>query len=113
MIIEFDSSVDRASEATQGDPVANFVLFPIHQTEEQRLELCRQLWAELHLKQDATPEWFSEWLARVPNFGCGCRDSFAAYLLTNPPRYDDWYAWTCEAHDWVNAKLGKPLHTER
>lgn len=65
-----------------------------------------ELWAELHSKEDPTPEWFEDWLKRVPNYGCGCQKSFRDYLKENPPRYDDWYAWTVEAHNWVNVKRG-------
>jgi hypothetical protein len=76
---------------------------------EKFLELCRSLWHELHIEQNPTPEWFAGWLARVPNFGCNCRSDFKKYLETNPPRYDDWYAWSVEAHNWVNARRGKPI----
>ena len=66
------------------------------------------LWQELHTKQDATPEWFADWVARVPSFGCGCQSWLAEYLVGHPPRYEDFYEWSVECHDAVNAKLGKP-----
>jgi hypothetical protein len=73
--------------------------------------IFRLLWAELHSKKNPTQEWFESWLLRVPEF-CGCQTSFREYLPTNPPRYDDWRRWSVEAHNWVNAKLGKPLWTD-
>ena len=73
---------------------------------EKQLELFRALWTELHSKENANPEWFEDWLNRVPQIGCGCQKSFREYIADNPPRYDDWYAWTVEAHNWVNVKRG-------
>lgn len=70
-----------------------------------------KLWAELHTKRDATPEWFAEWLSRVPNFRCSCRRDFEAIILANPPRYNDWFKWTVEIHNSVNKKLGKSIVT--
>lgn len=78
---------------------------------QTRVERGRKLWAELHTKQDATPEWFALWMQRVPSFGCGCRNAFAAIIAVNPPQYDDWFAWTVEAHNAVNDKLNKPQIT--
>lgn len=75
----------------------------------KRIELCGQLWTELHAQENPTRFWFAAWLSRVPNFGCSCRRDFSEYLKTNPPRFDDFYAWSVEAHNWVNAKLGKPI----
>ena len=69
---------------------------------------CHALWQELHTKQDATPEWFADWVARVPSFGCGCQSWLAEYLVGHPPRYEDFCEWSVECHDAVNAKLGKP-----
>ena len=75
---------------------------------ERRDELTRELWTELHLKINPTKEWFASWLKRVPSYGCKCADEFGAIINTNPPRFDDWFRWTWEAHNAVNAKLGKP-----
>lgn len=66
-------------------------------------------WKPLHTKQEPTPEWFEKWKAMIP---CSsCREDFFAYLLTNPPRYNDWFAWTVEAHNWVNVKLKRTKMT--
>ena len=74
---------------------------------QRRDELTRQLWAELHSKTNPTKEWFANWLKRVPSFGCKCRDAFEAIIKANPPRFDDWFAWTVEVHNAVNRKLGR------
>ena len=74
---------------------------------KQLLKLYHALWLELHTKKDATPGWFSSWLKRVPSFGCKCRDAFEAIIKVNPPRFDDWFAWTVEVHNAVNRKLGR------
>jgi hypothetical protein len=70
-------------------------------------ERYRELWAELHTKQDATPEWFAIWLSKVP---CSvCKSSLKAILdELGPPNYDDWFAYSVRLHNRVNAKLGKP-----
>ena len=78
-------------------------------TSKQHVERCHALWSELHTKQDATPEWFADWVARVPSFGCGCQAWLKDYLAGNPPRYEDFYGWSVLTHDAVNVKLGKPI----
>jgi len=76
---------------------------------ERQIERYHKLWRELHSEQNPTPEWFADWVARVPNFGCGCRSWLREYLRDNPPRFDDFYSWSVELHNAVNAKLGKPV----
>ena len=71
----------------------------------------RALWAELHGKQDPDQTWFDDWLSRVPNFGCGCQDSFRKYVADNPPDFDDFYRWSVNAHNWVNKKRGAAIWT--
>jgi len=77
-----------------------------------QLSIFHTLWAELHSKEDPTPEWFEDWLSRVPNFGCSCQKSFREYVKENPPRYDDFYNWSVEAHNWVNVKRGVAIWTD-
>lgn len=79
------------------------------ETQERKLALCRALWLEIHTKVNPTPEWFSDWVSRVPNFGCGCRSWLVEYLKKNPPRYDDFPGWGIELHNAVNLKKGKPI----
>ena len=65
-------------------------------------------WQALHSRRNPTREWLVEWLATLP--GCSsCRSWFRDYLQTNPPRFDDWPAWSWEAHNAANLKLDKPL----
>jgi len=70
-------------------------------------DLHRELWTELHNKQDATPKWFADWVSRVPNTCGGCRDWLILYLETTPPRFDDFPRFTWELHNAVNLKLGR------
>ena len=68
-----------------------------------------ELWAELHSKIEPDQVWFDGWLNRVP---CGeCRDSFRKYVADNPPDFANFRQWAIDAHNWVNAKLGKPIWT--
>ncbi len=76
-------------------------------TKARRDELTRQLWAEMHSKIGATAEWFTNWMKRVPSYGCKCRDAFEAIIKANPPRFNDWFTWTVEVHNAVNRKLGR------
>ena len=82
-----------------------------HQQSMKRLLIdeFHRLWNELHSKQDPDQAWFDDWLLRVPNFGCGCQDNFRKYVKDNPPDFDDFYRWSVNAHNWVNAKLGKSI----
>ena len=74
-----------------------------------RIAKSRALWDEIHSQENPTRWWFKTWVERVPKYGCGCYDWLLKYIITNPPRYDDWYNWTVELHDAVNVKLGKPI----
>lgn len=77
-----------------------------------KFQRATALWSELHSQDHPTESWFAAWVSRVPNFGCGCRAWLRDYLVTNPPRYSDWYPWTVELHNAVNVKLGKPLFSQ-
>lgn len=81
----------------------------IEERRARQLDYMRALWVEAHSKQDPTPEWFADWVSRVPSFGCGCKSWLKEYLKTNPVRYDDLYAWSVECHDAVNKKRGVAL----
>ena len=73
------------------------------------LKRQREHWLKLHttLMDSAT---FAEWVDAIP--GCAtCKRDFMELLKINPPRYDDWFRWTWEAHNAVNLKLGKPEFT--
>ena len=67
-----------------------------------------KLWAELHTKQDATAEWFSDWINRVPKT-CGCDKSLQAILdELGLPDFADWFPFSVCLHNAVNRKLQKP-----
>ena len=67
-----------------------------------------QLWNELH-REVRTPDQYEAWLARIPSFGCSCRNHWKAIAGTPTPEQiaDPW--WGFEKHNEVNAKLNKPI----
>ena len=77
----------------------------------QQQNLFHVAWIELHTQLHPTPVWLETWVARVPNFDCGCRSWLRKYLAANPPRYNDWYPWTVELHNAVNVKRGVAFWT--
>lgn len=74
-------------------------------------------WAELHTYRpfgDARDNPFIEdFSGRVSGIGCACHSHWRAWLKANPVRWDDYFAWTVEAHNAVNARLGKRQLTVR
>jgi len=77
-----------------------------YQIPQETTQTYHALWTELHTKSDPTPEWFAGWLNRIP---CGnCRSTARTILERIKPRYNDWFPWSVELHNAVNAKLGKP-----
>ena len=89
-------------------PVNLFESASIPTFSEMLTDLYHALWAELHSKQDPSPEWFADWVGRVPNVGCGCQDWLREYLRKNPPDFDGFFEWSIDLHNAVNRKLGKP-----
>jgi len=87
-------------------PVVKPIQRPVDLT--PRHSFYHALWAECHTKQDATPDWFADWLNRVPSIGCSCQRDFINYVEANPPDFNDFYKWSVDAHNFVNEKLGKP-----
>lgn len=77
--------------------------------ESQLASKGRELWSELHTS--VTVDTLAEWERRIPSFGCTCRKFYDEWKASNPPRKDDFFAWTVELHNAVNAKLGKPKIT--
>lgn len=67
-------------------------------------------WQELHSAKTPTQDWFADWIARTPA-SCGCGEGIAAIIKRLPPRFDDWFAYSVDLHNAVNAKLGKQLVT--
>lgn len=65
-------------------------------------------WREWHLVRNPTMEWFTDWLSRIPS-GCGCVEDFVNWVKSNPPEFDDWFSYSVRGHNFVNAKIGRPL----
>lgn len=77
-----------------------------------------EIWKELHLralttvtKNDAI--FLSRFRLKIPRYEkCRCREFWDKYLLGNPPKYgNEYFAWTVQVHNAVNAKLGKKQYT--
>jgi hypothetical protein len=79
-----------------------------HQIHDSLLRLYHIHWEELHCKQDPNPEWFDDWISRTPAV-CGCGERIAAIIDRLPPRFGDWFAYSVDLHNAINAKLSKPL----
>lgn len=71
------------------------------------------LWRELHACSAPTPQWFAQWLRRVPYIGgCRCSQSFAEILKLYPPVFRtaaEFFAWGVKVHNMVNVHLNKPV----
>ena len=80
--------------------------------------MTSELWKELHIqalmrngaKEDRV--FLSMFSHKVPKFGsgCNCSNFWMIYQRTNPPRFGnefEYFIWTVEVHNAVNAKLGK------
>jgi hypothetical protein len=71
----------------------------------------RNHWAKLHQNRMTESE-LNKWIDTIPGYEdltCDCQKNIYVIIETNPPRYDDWFAWTVEIHNLVNQKLGKPV----
>lgn len=87
----------------------------------------REHWKQLHRfaftateqQWQQASEWYAEWLSNVPNAGCSCRSEWSKIESALPPDFSSreaFFAWTVEAHNRVNERLGKPvlsLHNAR
>lgn len=72
-------------------------------------------WQELHQraldwdgKDDAA--WLEAFALRIPG-NCACTAHWRAWVKDNPPRFGDYFAWTVEGHNAVNARLNKQILT--
>lgn len=71
-------------------------------------------WDELHLRalrHDGSDDsaWLKDFGSRVRG-GCQCRSHWRKILRANPPRWSEYFAWSVEVHNAVNAlpHLTKP-----
>jgi hypothetical protein len=60
-------------------------------------------WEPFHLEPTPSEEKLANWELLIP---CGnCKDNYQIIKAQNPPRFTDWFTWTWEIHEAVNAKL--------
>lgn len=85
---------------------------------EKHYESLRSRWRELHAYDpevwdiEEAKAWFAKWLAKIPQFGCKCRQHFLELIEKHPPTFasrEDFYLWTVDRHNDVNERLGKPI----
>lgn len=63
-------------------------------------------WQPFHTERNPTPGWLAAWEALIP---CGfCLENYLRIKAANPPRFNDWFPWTVEIHNSVNAHLSPP-----
>ena len=75
----------------------------------EQMDWGPQLWRELHLQLCPTAEWLAGWETRI---ACGsCRENYYRIKAASPPRYNDWFPWTWETHNAVNAESGAKQFT--
>ena len=72
-------------------------------------------WQELHTRALAhnTDDslWLHDFIQRVPNINCACRADAKNYVANNPPDWTHYFEWSIAFHNYVNAKLSKPILT--
>jgi hypothetical protein len=88
-------------------------------------ERGRQLWGALHTyaylypavatAEDARAAraWLAEFSRALRPGGCSCHQEWEDLVAAVPPPLGgagEFYWWTVAAHDFVNWRLGKPLH---
>jgi hypothetical protein len=67
-----------------------------------------ELWEELHMMESPTEAEFTEWLDRVPSFGCQCRHHANNFIDMDPVDYESFPAWAGRFHNHINRCTGKP-----
>lgn len=70
----------------------------------------RACWTALHTCTNPSEEWLTTWEETIPRYNCGggCKKFYLTWKADNPPRFDDFFAWSVELHNAVNRKLDKP-----
>lgn len=78
-----------------------------------------ELWKEAHeyaknnadnWDEKATREWYAKWLKKIPKFGCGCTNHWAALTLANPPQFESplaFFTWFWARHNDVSRTQSK------
>ena len=90
--------------------------------EAEKLAKSREAWRQLHAYSGLNAEnwdaaeaekWLAEWEKLIPKYGCQCRKHWQAIKSKVPPAFVsavDFDAWAVNAHNAVNAQLGKPQY---
>ena len=70
------------------------------------LVIFHTMWEDLHSKQDADSDWFSEWLDRLSDDGPWLLHA-KDVLRVCPVDYDNFNKWASEFHDCMSFAIGK------
>lgn len=73
----------------------------------------RFAWSKLHAYLGCDPQWLEIWELLIPRY-CKCQEGYTQFKTENPPDFSSpkaFWLWGVRLHNWVNAKLGKPLMT--
>jgi hypothetical protein len=83
-----------------------------------------ELWAEAHKYAPANKDnwsekaarfWYNGWIKKIPKFGCGCEDHWAALTSNNPPQFESplaFFTWFWARHNDVSTNQSlKPTLT--
>jgi hypothetical protein len=82
------------------------------QANEQRArkaeDYLREIWRLIHTRIDPTQAFLDQVTLMLP---CGeCKAHWVAMIERTPPVFGaEWFAWTVDRHNEVNARLGKAL----
>jgi hypothetical protein len=72
----------------------------------------RKAWEAIHSHVGNCPKWLATWETSIPHFGCACKADYMQHKIENPPDLSSpgsFWMWGFDLHNWVNAKLGKPV----
>ena len=95
-----------ASKLNQREPFFNKVSW-VEMPQMTLKEKYHALWDEWHNCTNPSHEWIDYFLQRVPG-QCDCSGSFSSWIKANPPDFNNWFAYSVSAHNFVNDKLGYP-----
>lgn len=76
-----------------------------HSSRAVLLDRFHKGWRDIHTASDQTVARLNQIIATLPSTGCAC--NYAEALEAVPVREDDWFNWSVDLHNWVNAKLNK------
>ena len=77
-----------------------------------------RFWAELHIfalraenlhstNNFENESWLNEWAAANPFEKCPCEEHMYDFIEKNPPDWEEFFEWTVDFHNAVNARIGK------